>query len=489
MAGNLTYIATPDSIFVNGAATESQSVSISITAVNSTPNGITLKGIQFSLPVGTGGSDLTSDASGIQASAEQSNAWSVESPERGVYRLIPNGGIGSLASGDSLTLQLQDVPVLNVTGAAAITILEHGSGGDSSSSVVIVKEQSPLEIKSFTGDPTTITAGGSATLSWDTVAASSVSIEPGNHTSLAADGELTVTPETTTTYTLTAQGDGPNLTQQFTVTVDRVTILEFVASNPTLSYEEPTSELSWKVENADSVTIEPVGGPVENKGSLTVRPYDTSTFTITAKKGADQVQKQVTISVPLAPRVDSFEAKPSSIDQGGFAKLTWAGLFMGKVTLKGTSFGNALPDRELPSDAESVYVKPELTTDYTIEFENDNGTGEKSATVNVKAKHSKVTQFECSPNSYPPYAESVTFTWKTENASSVSISSVDPPNLIELTIGQNPNGSVTVPLNHRQGVGATCSFKLMATGVEGATPSESKTSFSLLLPVGGFGEI
>ncbi|MBI5301091.1 MAG: hypothetical protein HY868_03065 [Chloroflexi bacterium] len=74
-------------------------------------------------------------------------------------------------------------------------------------------------IASFSASPSTITAGNSTTLSWGAVTnADSVSIEPGIG-GVSAPGSRSVSPATTTTYTLTARCGSNTQTRQTTVTV------------------------------------------------------------------------------------------------------------------------------------------------------------------------------------------------------------------------------------------------------------------------------
>jgi hypothetical protein len=74
-------------------------------------------------------------------------------------------------------------------------------------------------IASFYAYPTTIAAGQSSTLTWGAVTnADSVSIEPGIG-GVATPGSTTVTPNTTTTYTLTARCGNNTATRQAIVTV------------------------------------------------------------------------------------------------------------------------------------------------------------------------------------------------------------------------------------------------------------------------------
>ena len=71
----------------------------------------------------------------------------------------------------------------------------------------------------LTADPTSITAGGSSTLSWVSTGATSVTISGVSGTQ-AASGSVAVTPSATTTYTATASdGGGNTATSSATVTV------------------------------------------------------------------------------------------------------------------------------------------------------------------------------------------------------------------------------------------------------------------------------
>jgi hypothetical protein len=77
----------------------------------------------------------------------------------------------------------------------------------------------PPRVLSFTADPPAITAGGSSTLRWQVTGATTITIAPGVG-DVSGTNTTIVTPATTTTYTLTASGDGGSATDDLTVTVD-----------------------------------------------------------------------------------------------------------------------------------------------------------------------------------------------------------------------------------------------------------------------------
>jgi len=75
-----------------------------------------------------------------------------------------------------------------------------------------------VRIDSFSAAPDVIAEGNSSQLSWSTVNATAVSIDQGIG-GVNASGTRSVTPSATTTYTLTAEGQGGPVTRQATLTV------------------------------------------------------------------------------------------------------------------------------------------------------------------------------------------------------------------------------------------------------------------------------
>jgi hypothetical protein len=91
-----------------------------------------------------------------------------------------------------------------------------GPGGDASASVNIEVITAPFI--SISADPETIQAGGSSTLSWSSYTIDKVFIDGGIGT-VSAEGSITVSPEHTTTYTITAAGTVGSALATATVTV------------------------------------------------------------------------------------------------------------------------------------------------------------------------------------------------------------------------------------------------------------------------------
>lgn len=101
-----------------------------------------------------------------------------------------------------------------------------------------ISDTHPPSITSFTATPPTIIAGGSATLSWTTTNATSVSIDQGLGVQ-AVTGSVNVSPTATTTYTLTATGTGGTASATTTVTVSPPPVIALSPPWPSGRYWKP----------------------------------------------------------------------------------------------------------------------------------------------------------------------------------------------------------------------------------------------------------
>ena len=103
--------------------------------------------------------------------------------------------------------------VLSPTATTTYTLTATNSTGTAASILTVTVTQPTLPtISSFTASPTSITLGGISTLSWTTSGATTLNIAPGNLASTSASGTVNVSPETTTTYVLTATNAAGSVT-------------------------------------------------------------------------------------------------------------------------------------------------------------------------------------------------------------------------------------------------------------------------------------
>jgi len=211
-----------------------------------------------------------------------------------------NPDVGSVALNGSreVTPSATTVYTLSASNAAgktaSVTVQVVVSGAPSPSGGAPV-------VNSFGSSPSTISPGGSATLTWIVSNATSVSIGHGVG-SVASTGSTTVSPTTTTTYLLTATNASGSTTATTVVAVAGTTptgppvIEEFVATPPSIHPGE-TTILSWRVTGATSVAIDRGIGAVDSIGSTPTSVTGSTNYTLTASNSFGHVDRVLHIEV------------------------------------------------------------------------------------------------------------------------------------------------------------------------------------------------
>ncbi len=254
------------------------------------------------------------DSLGAQAIASTSVTTSdVEAPR--IVRFTANPT--SIASGASSTLswEVQNADTVEITHVGMVdprtgtsnvsptqttsyTLTARNSKGSAAASVTVTVNggSGGVRILNFTGQPTTINAGQSSMLSWQTQGADTVTIT--SLGSVSPSGSNSVTPAQTTTYTLTASGSGGQASASVTITVigGQPVIASFTATPASIA-AGGTSKLEWTTQNAARVYIIGVGY-VSVNGSVDVRPNTTTTYHLNAiGQNGQGVTKEATVTV------------------------------------------------------------------------------------------------------------------------------------------------------------------------------------------------
>ena len=243
-----------------------------------------------------------------------SPAVSVVPPTISKFRAEPGsverGGAASLqwatsnATGVTIEPGLGGFPpqgdkVLSPAQTVAYTLTARGPGGTASATLAIVVVDTPAPtITTFQADSGSIQRGASTILRWAVSGrTTSVRIDQGLGT-LPTQGSREVSPERTTTYTLTADGPGGSASNQFTViaSVPPRPSITFDADSRTITQGQTTT-LRWNVTGASRVSIAPSIGSVDANGSATVRPSASGPFTLTADGPGGTASRSVAISV------------------------------------------------------------------------------------------------------------------------------------------------------------------------------------------------
>ena len=310
-----------------------------------------------------------------------------------------------------------------VTATATVTVNTSGGGGPTTAPTI-----------QLTADKTSITSGGTATLSWTSTNATSITIDQGIGTVSVPSGTYNVSPPSTATYTATATGPGGTATASVIITVTAPappSITSFTASPTTINKGDVTT-LTWKTENATSVTLSPSipaedNQPLALSGSATDTPASSTTYTLTATgPGGASATAQVTVTVNIPAPTVTLTATPTSVPAGGTSTLSWSSQNADKITID-----NGVGDVTAPSGKKDVTV--DSTTTYTATATGSNGA---TATAQVTVTVTQLAVSLTADKTQVAAGESAKLTWTSQGASSVDI---------EPGIGQvNPNDSRSV---------------------------------------------
>ncbi len=202
-------------------------------------------------------------------------------------------GVGNVAVNGSTTVSPTQTTTYTLTAS-------NSTGGSVTAPVTVTVAGANIpQIVTFVATPQNISPGQSTKLCWQVNGATSIGITPGVGSNLNANDCATVSPTTTTTYTLTATNATGQIQGNVTVNVGTVQILSFTASPPNSSAAGNPVVLSWTTANATSVVL--IGGDVSPQslsanGTFTVNPISNQTYTLTAYGPGGQTVS-VTISV------------------------------------------------------------------------------------------------------------------------------------------------------------------------------------------------
>jgi len=177
------------------------------------------------------------------------------------------------------------------------TATASGPGGTAKASINIsVSSQHPAPTINLTAQPSTVSSGGSAVLSWTTTNATSVTIA--NSGTFGATGSAMVKPTVTTTYSASASGPGGTASASATITVSSTAPAPTIklSAQPSTVTAGETATLSWATTNATSMVIAGVGTFGAN-GSTNVSPTATTTYTATATGAGGTASSSATVTV------------------------------------------------------------------------------------------------------------------------------------------------------------------------------------------------
>jgi len=348
---------------------------------------------------------------------------------------------------------------LGQTYVFKLTVTNTDGLSASATTEVKVMSASPVSVATFTASPSTIAPGGTSTLSWVVLNATSVTIAPAPGAVNAGTGSAQVSPAATTTYTLTATGPAGTVNASVVVTVQANVVppqIIMFNGSPLSITAGQSSTLSWTTVNATSVTISGLGAEGLNGSVSTGALQTTTTYTLTAA-GANGLMTTAVITIQVAPasvpQVVVFTASPQTINAGQSSQLCWQ--VVGATSI---SISNGIGSNLQANACQTV--SPQTTTTYVLSATNATGQIQASVTVNVGS--TQILSFTASPEFVPIQGNPVTLSWTTTNATSVALVGGD---LTTSPTGLPVNGSFTVtPMDN-------ATYTLIAYGPGGSSVS------------------
>ncbi|HEX7793571.1 MAG TPA: LamG-like jellyroll fold domain-containing protein, partial [Vicinamibacterales bacterium] len=214
--------------------------------------------------------------------------------------LLDGNPLSAALTSAPYTMTWDTTTASNTTHTLSARALDAAGNAATAMAISVIVSNSPTATASVI--PTSMTQGSSATLSWSTTNATSVTIDQGIGT-VSASGSRTVSPSSTTTYTVTAANGASAATATATLTVTAPpppTAALTVA--PTTISAGGSATMTWSTTNATSVVIDQGIGAVAASGTRTVSPAATTTYTLTATNSVANTTAVATLTVsPPSP--------------------------------------------------------------------------------------------------------------------------------------------------------------------------------------------
>jgi hypothetical protein len=228
----------------------------------------------------------------------------------------------------------------------------------------------PTASVSLSAAPATISSGSASTLTWSSTGMTSCTASGGWSGAKGTSGTATVSPLSTTTYTLTCSGVGATKAASATVTVTgggtAAPTLGLSITPSTVTSGSPVY-LGWASSNATQCTAS--GGWSGNRAlssSETNYPTSTTTYSMTCSGPGGQVTKSVTATIGSSPPGVELRAAPTSIVAGEPSVLTWSSSGVSDCNASGAWLGS-----RATTGSETVY--PSNSSTYTLQC-NGNAT-------------------------------------------------------------------------------------------------------------------
>lgn len=435
----VTFNASPASVAYNGSSTLtwSSTNAASCTASGAWNSTIGLSGSQVLNSLTTTG-DYTLTCNGAGGSANQTVKITVAAPPP-VPTVTLNASATSVAYNGSTTLTWSstDASTCSASGGwsgnkstagnqtlnplistATYTLSCSNVSGTASQQVTVTVGAAPAAMPtlSLSASPSTVSNGGSTTLTWvSTNATSCTASVDWSGTKATPSGTQVLSSLTANkTYTLTCTGTGGSVSQTATVVVTAaVAPTVTISASPSSVVFNGSSTVSWSSTNATTCTAS--GGWSGTKAMSGSQLFNnlpiTTTFTLTCTGVGGSASSSTTVAVAASPPTMAISADSTSIAYEAAVTLTWSSLNATACTASGAWSGT-----KTTSGSE---IRSGLTTtgDYTLTCSGSGGSVSQSVRVTVAAAPVPTLVFSSSATTVAPQGTAI-LTWSTANATS-----------------------------------------------------------------------
>src|SRR5262245_4113749 len=141
--------------------------------------------------------------------------------------------------------------------------------------------------------------------------------------------------------------------------------------------------LTWSTQNATSVSIspDPGVGKLPLAGSASVKPTQSTTYTITATGAGGQTAQSLTINIAQSgPPTVTLTASPLAIIAGQFTDLSWSSTNATSITITPTVLSE---DQTTVPLSGTKHVSLTQTTTYTATVSGPGGNASAKVTITV----------------------------------------------------------------------------------------------------------
>ena len=359
---------------------------------------------------------------------------------------------GTLSAPEACPLATTDY-ALNVTGP----------GGSGTASLTVTALPRPT-ITNFDASPSMITAGESSTLSWSIADAEGLSID--NGIGAVTGDSKTVSPASTTTYHLTATGNGVSATREVIVTVVQPPVINSFSATPNPFDAGGCFDLNWATTNAITAslsnglgTVAPSGGPFHVCGW-----QSSATITLTARNAAGR-ETSSSIFVALANRAPVLGAIGNkTINEGSLLTFTVSATDPDGNALTYSASGLPSGATFTPSSRTFSWTPTySQSGTYSATFTASDSSLTDTETITITVSNvpaPTISSFSANPTTINRGSSSV-LSWSVTGATSLSISGVG--GVTGSTQSVSPTVTTTYTLTATNAAGSTISSPVTIT--------------------------